>query len=272
MIADIKKHLLYYISLWNLVRDGESFFTHSSLLQPVLYKNKKAILKIFMVDEEKKGAKLMIWWNGVGAVKVFEYSDDAILMERIANDYSLTAMAINNQDDKATQIICNVANLLHSYNHDSYPELVTLEHRFVDLFLFADKYGEVFKRCADIAKNLLKNQQDRVILHGDLHHENILHSANRGWLAIDPKGIIGERAFDYVNILCNPNAEVALKKGRFLCQIELISKEAKISCENVLKWAAAWSGLSAIWSLNEGRERNIAFEVASIALQELNIR
>lgn len=272
MRIDIENSLLYYTSLWNLIPDGEIFSTPSSLLQPVLYKNKKAMLKIFMVEEEKRGAKLMIWWNGIGAVKVFEYDNDAILMQRIPDNSLLTTMAVNNRDDEATQIICNVANLLHSCKkNESIPGLIPLENWFGDLFLFADKFGEVFRKCAHIAKGLLKNQQDIVALHGDLHHGNILHSTHRGWLAIDPKGIIGERTFDYVNILCNPNAEVALKKGRLSRQLEIISREAAISFDTLLKWTAAWSGLSAIWSLNDGVESCITFGIAQIALKELNI-
>lgn len=262
---------LYYFQLWNLTPDGESFYTHSSLLQPVLFKNQKAMLKIFMVEEEKRGAKLLFWWDGIGSVEVFEYNDNAILMERIPNDCSLTTMAISNQDDEATQIICNVAKLLHSYNKEPFPELPLLKNWFKDLFLYADKFGEIIRKCADIAKYLLEDQRDIVVLHGDLHHENILHSADRGWLSIDPKGIIGERAFDYVNILCNPNVEVALKEGRFIHQLEIISRESKINFDYLLKWAVAWAGLSTVWSLNDGAKTSIAFDVARIALQELNV-
>jgi streptomycin 6-kinase len=33
--------------------------------------------------------------------------------------------------------------------------------------------------------------EDDVLLHGDLHHHNILLDHKRGWIAIDPKGVIG---------------------------------------------------------------------------------
>jgi hypothetical protein len=47
-------------------------------------------------------------------------------------------------------------------------------------------------------------RRDVVVLHGDMHHENILKFSSRGWLAIDPKGLVGERGFDYANIFCKP--------------------------------------------------------------------
>lgn len=43
------------------------------------------------------------------------------------------------------------------------------------------------------------------VLHGDLHHGNVLDFGPLGWLAIDPKGLHGESGFDYANILSNPD-------------------------------------------------------------------
>jgi len=230
------------------------------------------MLKIPINIEEKIGSKLMIWWDGIGAARVFEYDENAILMEKILGNYSLTTMSINNLDDDSTQIICNVANLLHSCKKEPFPELVPLKVWFKDLFLFAKNNGEVFQKCANIGRNLLENQHDITVLHGDLHHGNILYSSDRDWLAIDPKGLIGERAFDYVNILCNPTEEIALKKGRLTDQINVISKEAKIDFTHLLKWTAAWAALSAVWFINDGVKTNIAFKVAKIALNEINNR
>ena len=47
------------------------------------------------------------------------------------------------------------------------------------------------------------DQRDVRVLHGDIHHHNIRQSS-RGWLAFDPKGLVGERTYDCANTLCNP--------------------------------------------------------------------
>jgi len=263
--------LSYYIQLWNLTEDGVEHLTHSSILQPVIYMSKRAMLKISLTEEEKNGSKLMVWWDGLGAVKVFEHDENAILMERISgtDNLSLTTMAITNRDNEASQIICKVAGLLHECHKKPLPQLVPLEIWFNDLFLFADRYGEVLMKCSSIARSLINNQQDIAILHGDLHHGNVLYSSDKGWLAIDPKGLIGDRAFDYVNILCNPNAEIALKKGRLASQINVISNESKISFDYLLQWTIAWCGLSAVWFLNDGAKTCTALDVAKVALDEL---
>ena len=98
-----------------------------------------------------------------------------------------------------------------------------------------------------MAIRLLSDQTERCVLHGDLHHENILYSDLNGWLAIDPKALYGDRAFDFANILCNPNKQVALNKDRLVRQIEVIGQETNIDFDRMLNWVIAWVGLSAIW-------------------------
>ena len=43
------------------------------------------------------------------------------------------------------------------------------------------------------------------MLHGDLHHANVLDLGSSSWLAIDPKGLKGEQGFDYANIFTSPD-------------------------------------------------------------------
>ena len=92
--------LNYRIKEWELIPDGNSFQTHSSLLQPVLYGALKAMLKIPLTSEEKTGSILLDWWDGKGAVRVLKSDDDAILMERIADNHSLRSISMNGNDDE----------------------------------------------------------------------------------------------------------------------------------------------------------------------------
>jgi streptomycin 6-kinase len=50
---------------------------------------------------------------------------------------------------------------------------------------------------------LLPSQEAQVVLHGDLHHYNILSSGDQ-WKAIDPKGVIGEPVYETGALLRNP--------------------------------------------------------------------
>ena len=45
-----------------------------------------------------------------------------------------------------------------------------------------------------VHRRLCESQRDVRLLHGDLHHDNVLLDAGRGCLAIDPTGVTGEVA------------------------------------------------------------------------------
>lgn len=267
------EYLKKYTKLWKLSPDGDSFFTYCSLLQPVIYKDIPAIIKIPMEAEERKGSLLMVWWDGNGAAKVLEHNENALLLERISGDHiSLIDMVQQNRDNEATSIICSVTKKLHLIKKDPPSEVTTLERWFSDLWPAAVKYGGIIQKCAVIAQDVIANQNDIAVLHGDLHHQNVLYSETQGWVVIDPKCLIGERAFDYANIFCNPDKETALAPGRFMERLEIVSKEADLNTIHLLKWIIAWCGLSAAWILNEpqGDETpEIDLGVAEIALKIL---
>ena len=80
-------------------------------------------------------------------------------------------------------------------------------------------HGGILARCAEAARALLSEPREVGVLHGDLHHDNVLDFGVRGWLAIDPKRLVGERGFDFANIFTNPDARrsdpsVANETGR----------------------------------------------------------
>ena len=70
------------------------------------------------------------------------------------------------------------------------------------------------RTAENVAAELLASPRDVTVLHGDIHHGNILDFGARGWLAVDPKGLVGERGLDYANLFCNPDTATATGPGR----------------------------------------------------------
>lgn len=255
-----------WLNQWNLIIDGEPLMTQTSHLLPVRYKNNPCMLKIALIEEERIGGQLMKWWNGQGAAKVFLQKENAILMERATGTRSLKEMANNNQDDEASAIICSVIAKLHSVSHKPIPEkMVPLSQRFRSLEMIAGKEEGLLKKSWLTAQHLLREPREITILHGDIHHQNILDFGTHGWLAIDPKGLLGERYFDYANIFCNPDVETATKPGRLEKQAQLISQLAKLDYQRLLQWILAYTGLSAAWHLEEGTNASLALEVVELS-------
>lgn len=59
------------------------------------------------------------------------------------------------------------------------------------------------KRAKDIGEEMFAKYPERTLLHGDLHHDNILLNANGDYSMIDPKGIVGPRIFDLPRFIMN---------------------------------------------------------------------
>jgi streptomycin 6-kinase len=85
------------------------------------------MLKIAVAPEEKWDAALMIWWNGIGSVRVIHHDEDALLLEPATGHRSLADTVTHGEDDEASRIICNVVAALHAPRHSPPPELVPLK-------------------------------------------------------------------------------------------------------------------------------------------------
>ncbi|MEX2535335.1 MAG: aminoglycoside phosphotransferase family protein [Trueperaceae bacterium] len=254
---------------WDLIPDGEAIITSTSRLLPVRSAGVPAMLKVADDPEERFGAGLMVWWNGEGAARVLAHGEDALLLERATGKVSLTEMVGDGFDDDATRIICRVAAELHGLKERPRPERVSLSRWFEALEPAAAKQGGIFRHAAATAEKLLANPRDVVVLHGDLHHGNVLDFGERGWLAIDPKRLLGERTFDFVNLLRNPSPQVALASGRFGRQVAVISQAACLDRTRLLEWTLAFTCLSASWILADGEQPELDLAVADLAARAL---
>ena len=238
---------------WRLRPDGDPVTTASSRLIPVQTSDgEPAMLKLAHTDEEERGAELLVALEGHGAARVLAHSDEALLLERATGARDLVRMVVEGRDDEATGTICAAAGRIHAasalvLDRPDPPELVDLPTWFRELFTAADGLGPQHRRGADVAAALLDDHRDPVVLHGDLHHGNVLDFGERGWLAIDPKGLVGEAGFDYCNLLCNPSPERALRPGRLERQFGVVVAASGIEPSRLARWLVAWCALSSTW-------------------------
>ena len=260
-----------YLDRWQLEPDGEPISTATSRLLPVRHDGMPAMLKVATESEERRGADTMTWWDGEGAAHVLAHEDDTLLMERAEGPTSLVEMALGGRDDEATRIMCQVAARLHAPRMRPLPpSLVPLPEWFAALDPAAARYRGILEQAAATARHLFAAPRDIVVLHGDIHHGNILDFGSQGWLAIDPKGLLGERTFDFVNILRNPDAQVALTPGRFSRQVTVVADAAGLDRTRLLQWTLAFTGLSAAWILGDGDQPDVDLAVGGLAAAELS--
>jgi streptomycin 6-kinase len=229
----------YYIDRWRLMPEGDRIVTRTSRLLPVRWRGVAAILKVAVEPEEELGNELMAWWDGQGVPLALAREGKAILLERAQDEGSLADLVRDGRDDAATCIICAVLEKLHLPKSQPFPTLVPLSEWFGELAPAAETYGGILSLSAATADELLATPREISVLHGDIHHDNILHFGERGWLAIDPKGLIGERGFDYANLFCNPDHETATGPAHFARRVELVTGAAGLDRKRLLEWILA---------------------------------
>jgi len=257
-----------WLERWGLTADGAAIVTPSSKLLPVRRAGEPAMLKAAMHPEETLGQRLLGWWDGAGAVRLLEAEDDAVLLERAIGERSLADMARSDRDDEAMAILCDTAGRLHAARPQPPPTtLVPLERWFRELQPGAAKHGGVLQKSLAVSRTLLAQQQEVRPLHGDIHHDNVLDGGARGWLAIDPKGVLGDRGYDYANMICNPWGASFLEPARIDHRVDLVAERSGLGRTRLLRWLLAYAGLSAAWTLYgdwEGDARP-ALRIAEIA-------
>ena len=212
-----------------------------------------AVLKLLHPGqtEEARGAAYLQTLDGRGAVRVHALDGPAILMEHCSGP-SLGDLARAGQDAEATDILSDVIQTLQAVRPDPMG-LEPLAQRFAPLTA-ATFDGELGK-AAQIARDLLSDPVLPVALHGDLHHDNIL-SGPRGWLAIDPKGVSGDPAYEPANAFRNPEGlgERLFDPVRLHDMAAQLAHRLDLPPQRLLAWAAAHCALSTRWSLADGQD------------------
>jgi len=266
-----------HLSRWGLVPAGEPILTPGSQLLPVLRGAEPAMLKLPAGEHERLGYLPLEYWNGDGAVRLLARSDsgDAMLIERATGTRSLSAMARGGADDEATALLCDAIAALHKPRGPAPFGLIPLETWFRELFPMAAERGGILARSAAAATEMLASQREIVPLHADLHHDNVLDFGGRGWLAIDPQCVIGDRAFEYTILFCDPDLAdpeppVAIVPGIFERRLEIVLAKSGLERRRLLMWILAWCGLSAAWFLGDDDPlATVNFAVAEQAIAAL---
>lgn len=236
----------------------------------------KALKPFDDVEDELRGEHYLAWRRGEGAVRLLGREGHSMLLE-YAGDRLLSHELAEQGDNAATAIAAEVmAKLFAPSDHPFPPELQPLRTRFASLFkkAKADRdagAGSLYVEAAAIAERLLADPHDIKPLHGDLHHDNIIHGP-RGWLAIDPKGVFGDPGFDAANMLYNPleRDDLCGAPERIAHMAEIFAKTLGQTPRAILDHAIAWGCLSASWHhedrnrADESRELSIAMAIRAV--------
>jgi streptomycin 6-kinase len=103
--------------------------------------------------------------------------------------------------------------------------------------------------AAGLARDLLPSPGEPAVLHQDFHGGNVLLDADRGWLAIDPQPLVGERAFDCASLVRDRRGDLLLDPdplARIRLRLDQLAEELELDRERIRGWAVvhavAWGG------------------------------
>jgi streptomycin 6-kinase len=114
-------------------------------------------------------------------------------------------------------------------------------------------YGFIDK-AKHIAADLHQEKRPLVLLHGDLHHFNILSAKREPWLAIDPKGVVGEREYEIGAFLRNPIPDIVttMNTKKILAnRVDYFAELLNFDKSRISAWGFAQAVLAAVWALDE---------------------
>jgi streptomycin 6-kinase len=200
-------------------------------------------------------------FDGDGACQLIDCDEEKgfLLIERLKPG---TMLADLDDDDERTHIAMDVMeNLILGRGEITSP----LRDTFINLSDWFDGLKEVrpafkggrgpipekiFEQVEAQLPELFADK-DICLMHGDFHHYNIL-SSERGWLVIDPKGVIGPAGYEIGPLMLNPWIK-PMDRTRFKVQaerrVEIIKERTGWAREKIIGWALAHSVLSAYWDL-----------------------
>jgi len=132
---------------------------------------------------------------------------------------------------------------------------------------------KLVERVEGSVKDFFIENHQPVLMHGDFHHFNIL-SSERGWLVIDPKGVIGPAGYEVGPFLINPwddllsgNNYRQMTKRR----IDILHERLGFERERIREWGLAHAILSAWWSIEDHGDWHYALAFAEM-IADLDIK
>jgi len=206
--------------------------------------------------EEWNSGHVLMAFGGRGVVRVLDLDDGAMLLERVQPATSLVTVVDAGDDDRATAILGEViARMKPSMLTD-----VPTAREWGTALGHAVLTGQagipvpVIERAQRVYAALCQSQHGPRLLHGDLHHENVLLDDERGWLAIDPKGLVAELEFEAGAALRNPlqRPDVFTNPETIARRVHRFTRELRLDESRMVAWAFVQSVLAVIWLVEDG--------------------
>ncbi|MEU9520841.1 aminoglycoside phosphotransferase family protein [Streptomyces sp. NPDC048224] len=243
-----------FLRRWDLRLDGPSMHGWAALVLPVVRGDgTEAVLKLQIVDAESEGEPVALrTWAGDGAVRLLDHdaATGTMLLERLDAGRMLSHV----EDSREAVLV--IARLLAHLTATPAPPGIRrlgdiargmLERTPGTLERIADPADRrLVADCAAAVREVADEPGDR-LLHWDLHYENVLAADRARWLAIDPKPLAGDPAFDLLPALDN-RYDPAQTRWRFDAMTDVLGLDR----ERARAWSLGRVLQNSLWNVEDG--------------------
>ena len=259
--SSARDRLIERAEAWHVVVE-DALETETSLIAYGQRAAQPVVLKVVKrPGDEWRSGEVLTEFDGRGVVRLYEHVPGAVLLERLVPGNSLVDLTVSGRDEEATAILASVVRAMTpprpTTSSSNPPPTV---HDWGKAFAWYAATGDqrisnvLVSRAHRLYDELCRSQANVRLLHGDLQHSNILFGQQRGWVAIDPKGVIGEAEYEIGASLRNPHEapSVFTAPDTIERRIRQLASELDLDATRVLGWAFAQAVLSAIWVVEDG--------------------
>ena len=232
-----------------------------------------AVLKINPPDREsEQEAEALALWDGRGAVRLLasDAGERSLLLERCVPGTSLWDVE---DDDEATRIAASMLRLIWKTPDGGHPFRSLLD----EAPRWAGELSETFEQlgapfepqllglAVAACRELVADPVEPVVVHQDLHGGNILRAEREPWLVIDPKPLVGERAFDVVSLVRDRRESLAGPDGLSIVRrrLDILADELTLDRERMRLWSLVHA---LAWGVEDGADQ---FEPAHLHVARL---
>jgi streptomycin 6-kinase len=233
---------------WNLQVGAVFEGSNVSYVAPAMRGSEHVVLKVQWPDDESTHeAEALKVWNGAGAVRLLAHDLErhALLIERCVPG---TYLAVAESVDALAVLIDLLPRLWHAVGPPFRSLREEAQGWAATLSADWDAAGRPCERSlvdatAEFLDQLAKSQGEQVLVHQDLHGENVLAAEREPWLVIDPKPLAGEREFSLAPII--RSFEFGHSQKEVVYRLDRLSSELGLDRDRVRRWTiaqtVAWS-------------------------------
>jgi streptomycin 6-kinase len=195
------------------------------------------------------------FYQGCGLCRLVDYIEDrnVLLLESLQPGFNVRRL----DEHGSIQATCSVIQEMQAAKrnlHGTFPTvsdwakgLGKMRSHFAKRWSPFDE--EVVKKVEMLFPKLISTQRNIYVLHGDLHHENIL-AYGKSWKAIDPKGVVGEIEYELIPFLLNNHSGSSINEV-IDARIDQFHQRLNVDIQRVYWWGLCHSLLSAWWNIED---------------------